>query len=356
MNRKGTALITVLGLVSLICIASGYIAYMASQEMHMGRVIRESSKAKYIAESGLNTAYILIKYKFSRADGLHIEGTFADGKYVVTGEQDPENDQRFKLTSLGTCGVYGRFKVAADVENRPVLLTGNSERFFALPYDFLGLSAISLSGNLGAGVTSIHGNGPVTMTGASSTDATTITSAMTVTLKKVSPAPITQSGTARVAMPANLTAAINELILYATENGEVYRSGEMPSATPIGGVAVVTGLPPANWTGGTGCYIFTGGGRAVLNGITINNVAGYPSLIFPNSTELAFTGNVILNGAVLLPSSSLRIAGNAAVYGPLIVGMSVEGSGTANLFTGDFGQGFNLPPSSTDNVVISAWH
>lgn len=358
-TRSGTAIITVLGLVCLICMASGYMAYTASQEMHMSRVLRESLKAKLIAESGLNTAYQLLKTDFSKAAGLKLEGAFGGGNYVVTSTPDPNSVFRFQLISDGTCGALGKFKVAADVENRQRVTTGNpGDRFFQLLYDFLGLSLVDLNGNFYAGVTTLHGNGNVDISGSTGIPSgTTVTSSGTVyTGKKLTLTPAPQSGVPPVSLPEGFNAAMEELIAFARQNGEVYKDGVAPSATPVGGIAICEGFPPANWTGGTGCYIFLGGGKVVLNNIVINNVNGYPSLVFKNSAEISFTGNVNLNGAVLLPSSSLKFTGNAVVYGPLIVGLTVDGNGTADLYSGSFGQGFNRPPTVTDNVIISAWH
>lgn len=356
-NKNGTAIITVLGLITLICIVSGYIAYTASQEMHMSRVLRECLKSKMIAESGLNKAYSIIKTNFTLANGLNIQESFGNGIYKVTSTPDETNPNRFKLISLGTYGEFGKYKVSADVENRQRYTSQNpQDPFFNLTFDLLGLGDISISGNFGADVNSIHGNGNIRVNGAIALDTLTITSGGTVTLRRDIPGVTIQSGVPIVPNPPNLYTAINELITFAIQNGEVYQNGERPSANPIGGIAVCLGTPPANWTGGTGCYIFLGGGRTVFNGITINNVNGYPSLVFLNASEVCLTGNVTLNGAVLLPASSLSFNGNSAVYGPLVVGATISGNGTANLYSGTFGQGFNRPPLVSDNVVISAWH
>jgi hypothetical protein len=357
--RSGTAIITVLGLVALISMASGYMAYTASQEMHMSQVLRESLKAKLIAESGLNTAYQLLKTDFSKAPGLKLENTFGDGNYVVTSAPDPASAFRFQLTSHGTCGKYGKYKVGADIENRQRITSLDpNDRFFKLLYDFLVLSSMYLNGNILDASATIHANGNIKLGGSSSipSDAK-ISSTGTIDDGKLNlPASSMQENAQPVTLPEGFSAAIDELIAFARQNGEVYKDGEAPSSAPQGGVAICEGFPPSNWTGGTGCYIFLGGGKIVLNNLTINNVDGYPSLVFKNTAEISLTGNVVLNGAVLLPSSSLKFTGNAAVYGPLVVGLPVDGNGTADHYAGPIGQGFNLPPIITDNVIISAWH
>lgn len=357
INKNGTAIITVLGLVCLICIVSGYIAYTASQEMRISRVIRESLKSKTIAESGLNVAYSLIKTNFSIINNLNLYQPFGNGTYKVTSYPDMNNSNRFKLVSVGTFGELGRYKVSADVENRQTFSQQNiQDSFFSLGFDLLCLSDINISGNFGAGVNSIHGNGNIRVTGASVLEALTITSSGTVSLKKEIPGVTIETSVPLVPNPRNLHYTINELIAFAIQNSEVYKDGEYPSANPIGGIAVCTGFPNPNWRGGTGCYVFLGGGKIVLNGVTVNNVNGYPSIVFLNPSNVSFTGNVTLNGAVLLPYSSLNFNGNSNIYGPLVVGASISGNGSANLFSGVFGQGFNRPPNISDNVVISAWY
>jgi co-chaperonin GroES (HSP10) len=360
-SQSGTAIITVLGLISLICISSGYIAYTASQEMHASRVLRESLKAKLIAESGLNRAYNTLRANFSTASGLRLEEQFGGGKYIVTSIPDPDSPNRFKLVSNATCGQIGKWKVSCDVQNRPIVTSGTDpdDLFFELDYDILTGGIMDLKGNFNTEINKIHANGNINSKGSSSVSAVTISSGGTVTLK-------TFSGTKTVLQnqpvvnirPANLMAAIDALKAYAEKNGAKYSdSGDIPE-NPPGGVAWCTS-DGARWNGsGTGCFIFEGDASLQGGGHrTITSVNGFPALIVLGTGTVHINAQTVLKGAILVPNGSIFLNGSAEFYGPVLVGQTFTGSGTADLYAGD-GQGFELPPDETtaDNVVITAWH
>jgi hypothetical protein len=359
--RSGSATLTVLGLVSLICLSGGYMTYTASQEMHMSRVLRESLKAKLIAESGLNTAYKLLITDFSRATGLRLESPFGAGNYIVTSIPDPNSTKRFQLISNGTCGTYGKFKVAADVENRTTIGSGSGSgsQFFPLAFDILVGGIMDLKGNFNAEVGTIHANGNITSKGSSSLETTLITSAGKVTLFKFTgPNTVLQYQPPVDVRPADLTAAINALKAHAEKNGAKYADSADIPANPPGGVAWCTS-DGARWIGsGTGCFIFEGdaslqgGGRR-----EITAVDGYPAIIVLGTGEVKINAQTIVNGAILVPNGSIFLVGTAEFHGPVLVGQTFTGSGTAELFTSG-AQGFSLPPvtATTDNVIITAWH
>jgi hypothetical protein len=359
--RAGTAIITVLGLVALISMASGYMAYTASQEMQMSRVLRESLKAKLIAESGLNTAYQLLKTDFSRASGLRLEGQFGSGTYVVTSIPDATNTKRYQLISNGTCGTLGKFKVAADVENRAIVGAGSGggSNYYPLNFDILSGGSIDLSGNFKALVDQIFANGNILINKGSNIDTLLIGSAGTVTFKSFTGTSTVQNNQPAVNIrPAELIAAIQALKDYAISKGQVYSSGSQIPAAPDGGIAYCTG-DASTWSGsGTGCFIFEGdlplqGGGAQ----NITSVDGYPALIVLGTGQVKINSTTVIQGAILIPNGSAWLNGGAQIYGPILVGQSINGNGTADLYSGAQ-QGFNLPPvtTTTDNVIITAWH
>lgn len=359
--RSGTAIITVLGLVTLICMTSGYMAYTASQEMHTSRVLRESLKAKLIAESGLNAAYQLLKTDFSRASGLRLEDTFGTGNYVVTSIPDPNSTKRYQLISNGTCGSYGKFKVAADVENRSIISTtsGSGNQFFALDFDILVGGLIDMSGNFKAAVNEIFANGNISINKGSNIDALLVGSAGTVTFKNFSGTKTVEQNQPAVDIrPAELTAAINALKAYAESKGAKYSDASQIPASPPGGIAWCTG-DGSTWSGsGTGCFIFDGNVPMQGGGSqNITAVNGYPALIVLGTGQVKLNSQTVVHGAILIPNGSAWLNGGAQIYGPILVGQSLTSNGTADLYAGD-GQGFNLPPTetTTDNVIITAWH
>jgi len=355
-TRSGSAILVVLGIVTIVSIVCGFLGITASQQMRMAQVTRETLKAKLIAESGLNRAFHLIRNNFSQATSLTCADSFCDGNYTVTAHASTENPNRVQLISKGTCGL-GIYTVAIDVENRPIITTSDPEdRFFTLTYDFVSGGTLSLSGNFGASVTKLHANGSVSLKGSSATDATTISSAGTITIKKSSGTMTTvEHADAVEILTAALSAAINELKNYAKQNNAIYASGCKIPASPPGGIAWCTGSSDG-WTGsGTGCFIFDG--SFTTKHMTISSEGGYPALIVTSQNDVKINAGTTITGAVLLPTSSLKLNGHALIEGPLVVGQSVSGNGTADLLAGD-GQGFNLPPrdASTDHVVITAWH
>lgn len=360
-SRSGAAIITVLGLVSLICMAGGYMAYTASQEMHTSRVLRESLRAKMIAESGLNTAYQLLKNDFSKASGLRLENEFATGKYVVTSVPDPNNNRRYQLISNGTCGTFGKFKVSADVENRPLITSnpGSDDLYFVLEYDVLVGGLLDFSADFKAFVDKIHSNGNMFLQKGGNINVLILSSAGTIDIHKFDGTATVSPNQPEVEVnAAELTAAINALKAYAEKNGAKYTDGSQIPDSPPGGIAWCTG-DSSGWSGsGTGCFIFDGdvalqggGGR------TLTSVNDYPALIILGRGQVKLNSKTVIIGAILIPNGSLHLNGGAQIYGPLLVGQALTSNGTADLFSGN-GQGFALPPDETtiDNVVITAWH
>lgn len=365
-QRRGSALLVVLGIILVISIASGALSYSATQQMHAAKVTRETLKARLIAESGLNKAFLAVKNDFSLAATYTDEAAFDDGSFSVRAVPLLAADgsalaNRAQLVSQGECGI-GRSVVTIDLENRPVTMTGGGDvdGYFGLPYDLLVGGEMDLKGNFNAFVTLIHANGKATIKGSAYTDAKVVSSASTVTWKKtdgtVQLKPYQPSVTV---CPEALTAAINSLIAYAVENGAVYADGDDIPEAPPGGVAYCTGSD-VRWSGegGTGCFIFAGDVAAQGGGHwTVTSVSGFPAIIVLGAGEVHINANTIIHGAVLLPNGSIKFNGNAAIYGPILTGQGMTGVGTADLYAGD-GQGFNLPPdeTTTDRLVITAWH
>lgn len=358
-QRSGSAILVVLGIISVVSIVCGMLGFSATQQMRSARITRDLLAARLIAESGLNKVYLGIRNDFAKLGGEYTEqGTFGGGTYTVTATVIGEGESpRAQLVSQGVCGL-GQYTVAVDVENRPLAMTEESGegRFFPLAFDLLVGGVLNLKGNFKAEVTAIHANGNVTLTGSSKVDATTISSAKAVAWKNP-PANVTllPNQAAVEISAAALTAAINDLKQHAIENGAVYASGAQIPASPPGGVAYCTGSD-SGWSGtGTGCFIFEG--TFSSKHVTINNVNNYPALIVLSPSSVQFNAGATIKGALILPSSSLKLNGHAAIYGPIIIGQTMTGNGTADLYAGD-GQGFNLPPveTVTDHVVITVWH
>ncbi|MEI7901976.1 MAG: hypothetical protein WCK89_17120 [bacterium] len=359
-GRNGSAMLTVLGIVSVVSIVCGMLGVTALNQARSSQVTRDMLKARTIAESGLNKAYHAIKENFPLVKGYQLTESFDGGIYKIRSvELTGVSPNRAQLFGEGVYGL-GRVVVAADVENRP-LVTGDedgSDDFFELDYDLLVGGVLKLSGNFYADVTKIHSNGSADLGGSANlgSEQVVVSSAGTAAWKK-QPANVTllSQQPAQEIFSDALAAALDALKAYAVANKAVYASGAAIPFEPPGGIAYCTG-PDDGWSGdGKGCFIFEG----VFSGkhLNVESVDGYPSLVVLSPSSFTLNAGTVLKGAVILPNSSLKFNGHAAIYGPLLVGQTMTGLGTADLYAGS-GQGFTLPPkeSQKDRVVITAWH
>lgn len=363
MKRKreeGSAILVVLGIIAVVSIAIGMLDFSASQQMRSAQITREMLKARLIAESGLNKAYNVVKKDFSKVSAGYTDAaSFGDGTYAVKTLQTAGNANRAQLVSEGKCGL-GKAVVSVDLENRPITTPDGdtADDYFDLLFDLLVGGTLDLKGNFKANVTDIHANGNATITGSAETDAKTVSSGGTVTWKKPNGTVTLLSNQSSVEILSDaLVAAINQFIEYAAENDAVYGSGSDIPSSPPGGVAYCTG-DASGWSRtGSGCFIFAGDTSFQGNAVNVSSVDGYPAIIVLGSGEVKFNSGTEVHGAILVPNGSVRLNGHAAIYGAILVGQGMTGNGTADLYAGD-GQGFNLPPdeTTTDNVVVTAWH
>jgi len=364
MKRKrqnGSAVLTVLGIISIVMVVCGMLGYSATQQMRSSQITREMLKARLIAESGLNKAYNAVRKDFDRLiSGYEEQAAFGDGSYAV--KSMPLSDgssQRAQLISQGVCGL-GRAVVAVDLENRPKILADDdpADNYFDLLFDLLVGGTLDMKGNFKADVTDIHANGNVTISGSAEADAKTVSSAGQVTWKKPDGTVTLLSNQSPVEVLSEaLIAAINEFIACAEENGTVYASGADIPESPQGGVAFCTG-DASGWSRtGTGCFIFSGEASFQGNAVNVSSANGYPALIVLGAGEVKLNSGSVVHGAILVPNGSIKINGHADLYGAIVVGQGVTGNGTADLHA-EGGQGFYLPAKEevTDNVVVTAWH
>jgi hypothetical protein len=358
-NQRGSAILTVLGIVAVVSVVCAMLGLAASQQSRSSQITREMLKARMIAESGLNKAYHAVKENFSLAKGYKLSESFGGGTYSVrSGRILGESSNRAQLISEGACGMMGKATVSVDLENRPLTTEDDDkDTYFDLLFNLLVGGTLDLQGTFHAEVDAIQANGNATISG-NADPGTQVSSAGTVTWKKADGSITLLSNQSPVEVLSEaLLAAIQAFKDFATENGAVYSSGSEIPASPPGGVAYCTGSD-AGWSGqGTGCFIFEGDVSLQGRSLNVSSVNGYPALIVLSASEVHLNAGTVVHGALIIPSASVKINGHAAIYGAILVGQSMTGNGTADLFAGD-GPGFNLPPEAeqTDNVVITAWH
>jgi len=363
-ENKGSALLIVLGIITVVTITAGAMSFTATQQMRSAQITRDMLKARLIAESGLNKAYNSVKTDFTRISSCSEKGELGGGTFTVHAVTAlGGNPNRAQLVSEGLCGL-GRAVVSADLENIPVK-TGDddaSDDFFPMFYDLLVGGDLLLNGNIRALFDAIFSNGTLTVGGSSFLGATKLSSAKEVVIKnpkKVSGPYTTEENCPPQAIsPEALTAAIDAFKAYAQANDAVYASGADIPVAPPGGVAYCTGGSDGWSKKGTGCFIFEGEVAFQGSGVDLQSVNGYPALIVLSASEVKFNSAAVIHGAIILPNASFKVNGHAEIHGAILVGQGMGGNGTADLYPGDDGQGFNLPDqeSVTDNVIITAWH
>ncbi len=367
-SKNGSALLIVMGVVAVVSIALGTLSFTARQQTHSALIARDMLKARMIAESGLNKAYNQLKENIGQIQGYSLKEDLDDGSYRVTSKTFQGMSHRSQLTSVGVCG-KGTAVVAVDLESVQSLAGGDNngdDDFQSLPYDLLVGGTLGITGAFRANVYEIHANGDVSINKQSNVSGTvTISSSGDVTWgngKKDTPpngVVLRPNQPQRTISPAELQAAVERFIAYAESNGAVYSSAGAIPANPPGGVALYTGTGGLMLHGSYNATIIALSGDVTVNAqARLNGPDGYPALIVLSPNQVRFNGGAVIHGAVLLPNAPLRFNGTAAIHGAVLVGQNVLGNGTADLYAGDPGQGFNLPPnpSVSDKLIITAWH
>lgn len=368
-KKQGTALLTVLGIISIVIIISTMLAYTCQQQTRSSLITRDMLKARMIAESGLNKAYHAIKSDFSKTKNYTtpISENFDTGSYTVqcrTFSDDKAN--RAQLTATGVCGL-GSVIVGADLENIPLSdgSGGDDSNYFALDYSMFINGTLFGRGNGNYTLDSIHSNNDMTFKG--STDfykPLDLSSSESIDLGKKQSGDVGSltENAPHVTIPQ---VPVESFIAVAEANGQIYSSVNDLPANPPGGVAVCTATS-AKWNNiaaQTGCYIFLGSFQ-ISSGLNLNAdpATGYPALIvMGTSVHISGSGNKDwhhINGAVYAPNASMHITGGT-IRGPVVCGQDLDYSGTGNVFDGGSIQGFNLPPpeeTTIDNVIITAWY
>ncbi len=362
MKRKqeqGSALVTVLGIILVVSIASGMLSFMATQQMRAAEINREMLKARLIADSGLHKAYNDVKHSLKNVTAIYGSKkteSFGQGTYTVGGTvwQAADGARWARLESKGVCGI-AHSTTSMLLKNESGSSTNN---FYDMTYNLLVGAALSLNGNFAANVKTIHANGDVTISGSADGTAVRVTSAGVVSIKKQDASEFVglSRQSPKEIFTAALRVAIDTFIAYAEINGAVYKPGDTIPMSPPGGVAYCMGKSSdfnPSWGGaGNGTFIFLGDVDLQGSGVNLNAQNGYPALIGLGTGQVKINSKAVVNGAMILPNGSMHLNGGAKINGAILVGQSMTGNGTADLNAG-VGTGFNLP--DYDYVVVKAY-
>lgn len=379
-NRRGYALLTVLGVIFIIAIAAASMLTLSQTQSQLTRRTGDYMRAKMIAEAGANVAYNTIKTNFSLgADDDNFPLTvYAGGTYDATVSMIGSN-----LASIACNGTYGTATAQSkmDVLNRPVVTT-NRPSTPSRPWD-CGLFCngyVRLNGSSEVHG-SIHVNNYVDVNGTlfwgSSTNpvyveasgangfktsgggtiygtvrAPVIDFDGTITTRRVEPVP-------------TMTLPLIDLAKYyaiAVSNGQVYSSTTISSqqmwgAIP-GGVRWYNGTLLIKNNGDvtyTGCVIATGG-ITIKGGCRMTRSGTLPSLISRDST-IEFSGSQTTYG-LIYAKGDITFNGSGYHEGTVISGGNMVFSGSASIVI-DYAYcepGVLAPPNATvDRVYVMAW-
>lgn len=382
-SRRGSALITAMGVIVLIALAGVGMVALGRQQIHSARRLRDYAKAQIIAESGANAAYCLLKTNFAaHANPANFPLTsFGDGSYDVT-VKSVTNDVA-AITSTGLCGL-ARAVVRVDIKNYPLPGPTNQPPLAQGAYAYAAVSGDTMTWNGNGTMTingaGIHSNGRYKMTGCEvitgqncsvsssveiwSTGTTEIHGdAQTPVWKGTSPANVI--GGAPTTAPVPLVTIPNiDLSRYyqaAQANGQVYNgdlhlTGSTDLVVP-GGIMWVNGNLRLNRSGRMiGCFIATGDVNVTGSGDQ-EKVAAYPAFISRDG-DVDISGSGDIHGLVYARSGSFEKTGNGVVVGTIICAGTFDKGGGWDMLVYENSTpiGPGEPDSSVrDRVVITAW-
>jgi hypothetical protein len=380
LDRTGSALLAVMGIVFLIAIVAASTVTTGRQQIFAAAHLRDYVKAQMIAEAGANQAYNLMKTNFAaRLDPNNFPATsFDGGTYDAAVISVASNTASISCTGLfGTATAM----VKVDIRNIPTLTTNGAPVQGVGPYGF----AILAGGDLGWAGNSdmqmsngwMHCNGTYSANGINIARAN-VSSCMGISL--VGNATITGIGKAPSISGSNIgqpivtnvpTVTIPNIDLTpyyntALSNNQVFASGKSLSGTvtPNGGVMWVNGS--MSFGNGTynGCFIATGAIELKTTGngnIALNKVNRYPVLASRDGTITVKQAKTLyLNGLIYCKTGSFDKQGNGDVLGSgaiIAAGNVSKNGGWSGMLYSD---PTPVPPggslaASTDKVIITAW-
>jgi len=175
-NQKGMALITTLIFVFVLVTLAVALLTMTSNDTKLSALQRESTRAFYLAETGIEKALWYINFSPYNADGLDWRTTEAEpysdyvgpseedfSVVVTTVEEDDGEATKIKFISTGVVNKNGQYnKGKRKIE---VILEKGVAQNNSLSYNFaiLAKSDITIKGNLKVNG-DIHSNGDLTVT------------------------------------------------------------------------------------------------------------------------------------------------------------------------------------------------
>jgi hypothetical protein len=386
MNRSGSALLAVMGIVFLIAIVAASMVAAGRQQVFAAVHLKDYVKAQMIAEAGVNQAYNILKTNFAaRLNPNNFPPTsFDGGSYDATVVSIGSN--RASITSTG---LYqsATAQVKADIQNFPTATTNGSPiPGGGSPYGFAvlagceirweGNSTLDLKGGYMHANGSYQANGVNILT-ANVESCNSIQLVGQASIRGIGRSPLINApagniSTARIESVPLVSIPNIDLTPYynvALANGQVYGSGKALSGTvtPPGGVMWVNGN--MSFGNGTynGCFISTSDIELKTTGngtITITNSTGYPvlasrdsSIVIKQAKTFTFKGLIYAKTGNFDKQGNGDVNGNGAI---IAAGNVTKNGGWSGFIYSDPtpvtpGSGGSSGSSSRDKVVITAW-
>ncbi|MBP7828882.1 MAG: hypothetical protein KA248_03075 [Kiritimatiellae bacterium] len=376
-GKQGAALVTMMIVLLLVCLASAALVAFATQQSHAAGRIRDYMKAQAYAEAGINEAYNTIKTNFSLASnaGLFPATDFEDGGYDVT--VTTVGDDQASLVSVGTCG-DATITVKADVKNFG-RGTAGSEPQPTDPYAYTWL----VNGEMRMNGTSefvgyLHANNNIDVNGTSDWGTPTgeVYASASVDVRfsgpctlygeirspaidgSFSPGSAIETASPLVPIPElDLTAFYN----IALANGQVVGSQTISSDTIWtipGGVKWVNGNLTVKsnrkltWTG---CIIATGS-IDFKGQLHATQYLDYPTIVSRDSS-ITVSGSHTFNG-LMYSGGDITFNGAGTCRGTILCGGNLRFNGSGARFSYVYcgpGAGGGQQAEEADRVVITAW-
>lgn len=390
MNRKtqtdrnrGSALVTMMIVLLLVCLASAALTGFARQQTHAITRIRDYMKAQAYAEAGVHDAYSVLKANWAARenDSAFPMKNYADGSYDPS--VTPIGQNLVLISAVGRCN-RATATAKADARNYGGTAPGSTNATPSHPaYGYAVVSGGQMTWN-GNGLTrvingKIHSNNKLKLTGGQILQASLVSSSVEIwstgntELRGNAAAPAWQgkspgniTGTAVTGPvplvplpPLDLTPYYN----HALANGQVYNGNQhfMGSGdlAPAGGIMWVNGN--FKWSGSgrlIGCFIATGNIEITGSGDQIK-VQNFPALVSRDG-DIDISGSGSFHGLIYAMSGKIDKSGAGPVVGSMISAGVFDKSGNWDLLT--YEDSTPTPPnvnvnpgSGSDLVGITAW-
>lgn len=376
-GKQGAALVTMMIVLLLVCMASAALVAFATQQSHQAGRVRDYMKAQAYAEAGINEAYNAIKTNFAGAGNaaLFPAAEFGDGGYDVT--VTVVGDEQASLVSVGECG-DATVTVKADVKNFGRGTSG-SEPQPTDPYAYTWLvnGEMRMNGS-SEFIGYLHANNNIDVNGTSDWGTSTGEVHASATVDVRFSGPCTLYGDIRspsisgsfspgsaIVTPSPLvpipTLDLTAMYNIALANGQVVGSQTISSDTIWtipGGVKWVNGSLTVKsnrkltWTG---CIIATGA-IDFKGQLHATQYLNYPTIVSRDSS-ITVSGSHTFNG-LMYSGGDITFNGSGTCRGTIICGGNLRFNGSGARFSYVYcgpNAGGGETGEEADRVVITAW-